>query len=162
VAVACPDRASVVIYMGDGEQTAAGAPTSFAPLRRLVQGGLVLGYGTAAGATMPAHQMTYAQTDQILVMNPRTGQPAVSHLDEVRLRGLAVELGLTYVHRGDGAAPTVPAPAVRLVVNAVSDLPGGSTEFTWIGALLLAVLLLGELFATVVALGRSGLPRGPR
>lgn len=162
VAAAYPDRASVVVYMGDGEHTAAAAPTSFVPLRRLAQGGLVVGYGTAAGATMPEHHMTYAQTDQALVLDPKTGQPAVSHADEVRLRGIAGELGLKYVHRDGGPAPAVPAPTVRLVVNEVSDLPGGSTEFTWIGALVLAVLLLGELAGTVVALGRAGLPRRPR
>lgn len=161
VAAAYPDRASLVLYLGDGEHTAQAPPSSFEPVAALVQGGIVLGYGTAAGATMPARQTTREAATVALVQDPATGQPAVSHADEDRLRGLAGELGLGYAHRDGTAALAIPAPTVRLVVTELSELAAGSTEFTWLCALALIALLLGELAQAVLALARSGLPRTP-
>ncbi|WP_066581821.1 vWA domain-containing protein [Cellulomonas timonensis] len=170
VADAYPDRATVVVYLGDGEQTADDDPVSFGPVAPLVQGGLVLGYGTAAGATIPARQVSDRSAGGELVLDPATGQPALSRADEAALTRLAGQLGLPYAHRDDSPTPTIPAPTVRTVVANAADLPAGlvgavpagSSEHTWIGAIVLTVLLLGELFGTVVALGRSGLPRRPR
>lgn len=156
-----PDRSTLLLYLGDGEHTAAGEPVSLAPLADLVQGGAVLGYGTAEGAGMPARQAGERGGTTPLV-DPATGQPAVSRADGDRLRTLADELGLPYVHRDGGEAPTVPAPEVRLVFGPAGDVPAGSTEYTWVGALVLLGLLLVELVATLVALVRAGLPRSAR
>ena len=97
-----------------------------------------------------------------LITDPATGEPAVSRADGARLRTLADELGLPYVHRDGGSVPTVPAPEVRLVFGPGGNIPAGSTEYTWVGALALVGLLLVELAATVVAFVRAGLPRRAR
>ena len=44
-----PERARLVFYFGDGEQTAAQDPRPFDIASQLINGGAVLGYGTAAG-----------------------------------------------------------------------------------------------------------------
>ncbi|GMA89838.1 VWA domain-containing protein [Homoserinibacter gongjuensis] len=48
-ASASPDRARMVFYFGDGEQTASTEPESFAASAREVASGAVFGYGTDAG-----------------------------------------------------------------------------------------------------------------
>ncbi|GIG19889.1 hypothetical protein Cch01nite_06130 [Cellulomonas chitinilytica] len=159
VAAAYPDRSTVVVYLGDGENTAAGEPESFAPLHDLVQGGLVLGYGTSAGAPMTA-RLTGDGAGPVL--DPATGQPAVSHADAEALDTLARDLGLTHVARAGGPAPTVPDPTVRQVTTDVSGLPSGSTEYTWMAALAVVLLLLLDGAGTVLSLGRAAVPRGAR
>src|SRR5690606_3760887 len=51
-AKAAPDRSRMVFYLGDGEQTSSGEPESFKGGAKYVDGGLVLGYGTADGGPM--------------------------------------------------------------------------------------------------------------
>lgn len=162
VAEAQPDRSSVVVYLGDGEHTSSEERQSMAPLVPLVQGGLVLGYGTAAGATMPATELSQG-AEQALVLDPATGEPAVSRADEAALSEIADELGLPYTQRRGGEPPRIPDPTVREVAAAGLDaVPAGSTEWTWVGALALGALLLVELAATVVEIVRAGVPRRRR
>src|SRR5690606_39283043 len=47
-----PDRSRMVFYLGDGEQTSSGEPESFKGGAKYVDGGAVLGYGTAEGGPM--------------------------------------------------------------------------------------------------------------
>lgn len=154
VAQTYPDRSTVVLYLGDGEHTAQTPPASLAPLADLVQGGLVLGYGTPAGATMPARG-----ADGSLVLVPATGEPAVSRADADQLRALADDLGVEHVQRTDGPPPPVAAPTVRPTETELSGVPGGSEEYTWWAALALAGLLALDLAGTLVGLVRSGVPR---
>ncbi len=53
-AEASPERGRMVFYLGDGEQTASSEPESFASSAKYVDGGAVLGYGTAV-TTAPLH-----------------------------------------------------------------------------------------------------------
>lgn len=154
VAETYPDRSTVVLYLGDGEHTATTPAASMAPLSDLVQGGLVLGYGTPSGATMPARGL-----DGGLVLDPATAQPAVSRADADRLEGLAEDLGVEHVQRTEGAPPTVAAPTVRPSPTELDGVPGGSEEYTWWAALVLAGLLALDLAGTLVGLVRSGIPR---
>ncbi|MGY4642895.1 vWA domain-containing protein [Cellulomonas sp. URHB0016] len=159
VAATYPDRSTVVVYLGDGENTAGGERESFAPLHGLVQGGLVLGYGTTEGAPMTARLSGGGAAP---LLDPATGQPAVSHADAAALHALASDLGVGSVARQGGPAPTVPAPTERQVTTDVGGLPPGTTEYTWIAALAVVLLLLLDGAGTVLALGRAALPRGAR
>src|SRR5690606_1021757 len=51
-AESAPDRARMVFYFGDGEQTVSSDPESFGGSAEYVDGGAVLGYGTAEGGPM--------------------------------------------------------------------------------------------------------------
>jgi Ca-activated chloride channel family protein len=97
-----PERGRIVFYLGDGEHTAEAPPAPFAIPRELVQGGAVLGYGTAEGGRMPSTISRYGSAGRY-IQDPRTGEDALSRLDEGMLRTLGSQLGLPYVHRVAGA-----------------------------------------------------------
>lgn len=100
-----PSNVRLVYFLSDGENTdgenssAAAQLRSYAELAPLVDGGAVLGYGTPEGGRMkvwdgvtPADQAPY-------IVDDATGTDAISKLDEVTLRTIAEQLGVTYVHR---------------------------------------------------------------
>lgn len=89
-----PAAKRYLIYLGDGEQTASDPRVSAAPLAALLDGALVYGYGTTAGATMLRQQ---GSTEVVSL----DGEPQVSRIDEQSLRQLAEELGGEYEHRTD-------------------------------------------------------------
>lgn len=97
-----PERGRIVFYLGDGEHTAETPPAPFTIPRQLVQGGAVLGYGTAEGGRMPSTISRYGSAGSYL-QDPQTGEDALSRLDEEMLRELGSQLGLPYVHRVAGA-----------------------------------------------------------
>jgi Ca-activated chloride channel homolog len=110
-----PASMRLVFFLSDGEQTAEGEPRSFEDLAPLVDGGAVLGYGTAEGGHMKEYDPDVAPEDAEYVVD--RSQPsedgeaprAVSVLDEETLRVLADQLGVPYVHR---EAPTETASLV--------------------------------------------------
>jgi Ca-activated chloride channel family protein len=162
-ALSHPDRARIVFYLGDGEQTAAEPPEPFVLASGLVQGGGVLGYGTAQGGPMAATLSRYG-ADLGHVKDPRTGEDAISVIDESRLRDIAEQLGVAYTHRsaGDPIAPVVAGIDLdRFGHDAVDPQARlqGRHELYW--ALLLGVALIGawELGRAVTAV-RAARPRG--
>ncbi|GAA1895852.1 VWA domain-containing protein [Lapillicoccus jejuensis] len=158
-----PERARVVFYLGDGEQTADGALEPFAVDPALVGGGAVLGYGTAAGGRM-------RQTDQGAdgyVDDPSTGEPALSRLDESNLQAIARQLKVPYLHRtaADGAAGIV--ARVRLddsARSAASDerSVAGRVELYWVALLGLAGLAAWEAAATLAGVWTTRRRTGSR
>lgn len=103
-----PERGRVVFYLGDGEQTAPGDPAPFRIPKGLVQGGSVLGYGTADGGPMATTLSRYGSGDDH-VKDPSTGEDAISVIDEARLKAIAAQLGVGYLHRsaGDPSGPMI-------------------------------------------------------
>ncbi|MDQ2757326.1 MAG: VWA domain-containing protein [Actinomycetota bacterium] len=146
-----PDRARVVFYLGDGEQTASGQPTPFELGADLVAGGAVLGYGTSQGGQM---KETGTGRDGF-VTDPTTGAPAVSTIDEPALQDIARQLSLPYLHRTSPRdAPVL--DAVRLDPSGVlsptsSSSASGRLELCWVALLLLALVAAWELAATLAA-----------
>lgn len=135
------DRHVVVVFASDGENTAHGTQRSYADVAPLVDGGLVLGYGTDRGARMPLSETRPAG----FVPDTRTGRDAVSRRDAGNLRVVARELGLTYMSRTTqggldelAALLTPPASVERATV-------AGEEDLTWLLALLLLPLVLVEL-----------------
>lgn len=139
-----PGDPIIVIYMGDGEQTAESPVDSFAELRGQVSGGFVLGYGTEEGAPMP--RSTYTGLSDEYVIDPSTGEPAISYIDESNLQTIASESGLTYLHRS-------PDTALRSSLDGLSDgdaevsmdrMREARVDMYWVFAFPLAVLLAWE------------------
>ncbi|HEY0217587.1 MAG TPA: VWA domain-containing protein [Cellulomonas sp.] len=141
-----PGHVRLVFVLSDGEQTADGEVASFAELAPLVDGGGVLGYGTAEGGQM----QTSDGEGYILGAD---GQPGVSHLDESALRTLADQLGVTYLHR-DG-------PDDAALAALVADVQGESevradgrfvqvwSPAVWPAAAVLVLLLVVEVWLLV-------------
>ncbi len=138
-----PERARLVYFISDGEQTVDEQPRSFAGLAPHVTGGAVLGYGTPAGGRMPDPD---AGDPSAYVTGP-DGQTALSRIDEDNLQRIARELGVDYHHR------TAPGGLhVDLGQVTVSAAPGGDAarvstfELYWLLAIGVAALALCELW----------------
>ncbi len=145
-----PGNARVVFFLSDGEinaGTASDPVASYAELAPLVDGGAVLGYGTAAGGKMRIADVRGTATEYIA--DP-SGGDAVSRLDEPRLRGLAAALGVDYETRTE--ANELDTAATAAVAAAQSE--GGASDLryrylgwplVWLAAGLLAVEIAIEL-----------------
>lgn len=148
-----PGAPAVVIYMGDGEQTAADAPQPFDNVADLVDAGLVLGYGTEQGA--PMLESTYDGTDPAYVQDPTTGEDAISRIDEQALQQIADEMGITYVHRDalTELAPTLTTMTSQQGEVDLTEYQEARLDLYWVLAVPLFLLLTWELwtFANAIA-----------
>lgn len=159
-AESAPDRARMVFYLGDGEQTATTAPESFSDAAEYVDGGAVLGYGTSAGGPMkitsgtvpvPSTGSGDEGSDEYIEYQ---GAPAMSVIDEANLQNVADELGVPLQIR-DAAAelvlPEAPSTTTTRTDTSADGTVGNVTELYWVFALLI-VLLLGVELARATAL----------
>ncbi len=139
-----PDRPRYVVMMTDGENTAPGRARSYAPVAPLVDEGIVAGYGTKEGGPMPLP----GESPTAWVVDPRTGEPAVSRLHEPTLRTIAEELGLPYLHRrAPGGLAEVTDSWERGETpqdESGAELPA-ELELVWLLAVPLLLLALVEL-----------------
>jgi hypothetical protein len=137
-----PRAKNLVFYFG------AGAGESRVPQRQFelpegaVDGGAVLGYGTVEGGPVP-------------------GSDGVrSAIDEPALRGVADQIGVSYVQR-DTATPVAAAlPDQGIEVgppSTVASPPGARTELYWALAIGAAVLILIELYLVLREFRRTRL-----
>ena len=154
-----PASVRLVFFMSDGEQTVEGELESFAPLAELVDGGAVLGYGTAAGAQMRSFDGSYRPDAPFIQDFSQPGEPpAVSRIDEANLRAIAEQLGVPYVHR-PGPGPTADVVAGIDVAELAGDGRGDITstrDVVWPWALAAGLLLLWEAWAWARAAARPG------
>lgn len=144
-----PGSQNMVFYLGEGAGGSTAPQSSFSVGGR-VSGGAVFGYGTPAGGPVPGAYVGGAVT----YVADRTGAPVISGLDEPRLRRVADDLGVPYVHRESGVPVAGSLPALRpgagaeTAVVTSTPLPR-QAELYWVLALLAAVLLLPEIFLLV-------------
>jgi Ca-activated chloride channel family protein len=104
-----PQRIRLLFYLGDGEQTAASAVQTFAPIAPYINGGGVLGYGTTTGAKVPNETdlgTTNSTQPYITTVDPATQTltPAVSHTNPTALQAIASQLKVTYQDRNQGGS----------------------------------------------------------
>ncbi len=164
-----PGNVRLVFLFSDGENTDGSASEageqfrSFAELQPLVDGGAVLGYGTAEGGTMRSYDGTADTgfgTDAPYITDG-TGQPAVSRINEDNLRTVANQLGVQYVHRIE------PGPVEDLVagVDVAQITADGRRDVTsyedvyWPFAVALALLLVWEAWDLTREVPKSGRKR---
>ena len=157
-----PERRRVVVLVSDGEVTAEEPiEESFAPIADLVDGGVVLGYGTAAGGPMRQWSGLEGQAQAPYVVDPATGDVAVSRIDEDTLRAMAEEMDVGYVHR------TAPG-GIGTVLGDLGTGRGRQTtgseltvtqDRSWVLAWPLLALVLAEVAVAVAELARVSRPR---
>lgn len=141
-----PERRRVVVYVGDGEDTTGGGSDSdFGDVAELVAGGAVLGYGTEDGAKMPAADDL--SLDAGYVEDPESGESAVSRADLDRLREIAGDLDVDFLHRtsSGGLDEVVDAFEASYVDGERGEGPPAKHDLTWILGLVLLGLVLLEL-----------------
>lgn len=150
-AKASPERARMVFYLGDGEQTASREPESFASSAKYVDGGAVLGYGTAEGGPMKKTTGAGAAAGGYIEYQ---GSPAMSVIDEVNLRQVSEQLGIEYQHRTADAGIELPEAPSSTTDYAASGEVGNVIELYWIAALVLIVLLAVEVALATMSIVR--------
>lgn len=137
-----PDRRRILLYLGDGEVTESRAALrSFDPVRPLVGGGLVLGYGTTSGGRMRV--FADGGDDQSFLTLP-SGADALSRIDEGNLQAMASQAGITYLH---STRPGSVTRAMSAIPRTYAAAPGSGTarhDVTWLLGLVLAGLALVE------------------
>lgn len=139
-----PDSSVLVYFLSDGENTDDRESATFSQLAGYVDGGAVLGYGTAAGGPMKAQG---GEDDGEYITGPGGGQ-GISSIDEQQLRTIAGQMGVPYLHRDDPEAPIegtmegitlepIPIESEREVTS--------FEDWYWIASIPLAALLIWEL-----------------
>ncbi|OPX06478.1 VWA domain-containing protein [Mycobacterium sp. AT1] len=125
-----PRAKNLVFYLGAGAAEAALPPRDFNLPEGSVDGGAVLGYGTAAGGSIPGTDVT--------------GSP----VDEATLRGVADQIGVPYALRSgaDDLASVLPADPTGDDPATAGSRTASRTELYWAPAALAAVLVLLELY----------------
>ena len=93
------DTDSVVFILSDGENTDGNVQQGFGKLGGEISGGAVMGYGTASGGQMEYYDELI--DDHRWIMEPGTGEPGVTRIDEENLEFVADELGLPYINMSD-------------------------------------------------------------
>ncbi|WP_156253469.1 vWA domain-containing protein [Pseudactinotalea terrae] len=149
-----PSNVRLVFFMSDGENTngsnsdAGDGFASFADLAPLIDGGAVLGYGTAEGGRMRSYDGTDSSgygTDAPYITD-EGGADAISRIDETALRTVADQLGVQYSHRI--APDDLGALVEDIDLQAIAD--DGRRDLTtytdvyWPAAVLLGLLLAWE------------------
>lgn len=127
-----PKSTNLVFYFGSGAGGSEAPQGRFDPGPGTVDGGAVLGYGTAT---------------------PADGAP----LNEAALRGVADQLGVPYTHREYGRPldSQLPETAATQSGGVTDPAQGTRTELYWMLALVVAGLVLVEIYLNVRELRRS-------
>lgn len=142
------DRAKIVLYFGDGEQTASAEPESFEPLQEFIEQARVYGYGTETGGRMKIQTGYYISTGDDEYIKDSAGVEGLSILDAANLEAIATQLGGEYNHRSSDTRIT----AVNLTQDQKLDLQkeegasvNNTTEYYWIFLIPVALLLIIEI-----------------
>lgn len=139
-----PDSHILVYFLSDGENTDDRESESFGQVNPLVDGGAVLGYGTAEGGPMKTRG---GENDGQYIPDPAGGQ-AVSTIDQPQLEKIAADLGVPYLHRTDPEAPiegTMEGITLRPVPIESARSVASFEDWYWIAAIPLAALFIWEL-----------------
>lgn len=152
-----PGHMRLVFLLSDGEQTVEEQRASFAALATLVDGGAVLGYGTAQGGPMRSYDGSLDPApDAPYIPDPDdAGRPGLSKADEANLRALADELGVPYLHRAepdDAVATLVEDVDPQQVAGATGRERTSWSPVVWPFALVVAGVLLAETWLSVTDL----------
>ncbi|MDR3106897.1 MAG: VWA domain-containing protein [Bifidobacteriaceae bacterium] len=153
-----PERARLIYYLGDGEQTRDEPAESFGELAELVDGGAVLGYGTAAGGKMLEHQESVlgeplAPAEYIRGPDGEFGR---SKIDEEALRRIASDLGVPYSHRSATDPVESALWSGELPERTLEEETSGSRPLGFLAAIVIFGLLVWEL---ALALPRASLAK---
>lgn len=157
-AESAPDRSRMVFYLGDGEQTVSTEPESFSASAEYVDGGAVLGYGTAEGGPMKVTSGSVGPADEGGEYIEYQGENAMSVIDEANLQTIADDLGVEYQLRSADTPLTLPEAPTTTTNYTESGSVGNVIELYWIFALVMVLLLGVEIArATILIAQMRGL-----
>lgn len=150
-----PDRARLVFFFSDGEETAeqaSGQAAPFTSISELISGGAVYGYGTTEGGKMPIQSGYFVSNDRGYIQDPSTGKDALSKIDEANLETIAQELNVPYYHR----SYDTPVEIEKLDMELSPDFINTKvvTDYTWLLSGVFVLLLSLNLGLIITSLRR--------
>jgi len=158
-----PQDVRLVFLLADGEDTRGDGSSGessvegYRALAPLVDGGAVLGYGTAAGGRMRSWDGS-PRPDQPYIMDESQpgSPPAVSRIDEENLRAVAGALGVPYLHRTapGGLAALAEGIDVETVIEDGRTTVNVYRDVYWPFVWVVVALLAWEAFDQLGALRR--------
>lgn len=97
------ENAHIVFFISDGESNAKRDNPNFEALRKYIDSGAVLGYGTKQGGPMQVYSYYDSDDTEYLYYydDDNNYRKAISKIDERSLKDIATAMGLTYVHMED-------------------------------------------------------------
>ncbi|MFC0673394.1 vWA domain-containing protein [Brachybacterium hainanense] len=148
-----PESSRLVYVLSDGENTDGQESEPFTPVASMIDGGAVLGYGTAEGGPM---RVEGGEKDGEYITDS-SGAQGRSSIDEQQLETIAGQMGVPYLHRTD---PEEPIEGTREGIE-LRPVPIESTarvpsfeDWYWIAAIPLTGLFIWELGAMTYRLPR--------
>ncbi|PJM79252.1 vWA domain-containing protein [Bifidobacterium scaligerum] len=153
-----PDDAIILYLISDGEQTSNVTRRTFSSLRQYLDDGFTIGMGSTAGGKIPiiADGVSAGDSNNTgqWVIDPDTGQPGVSKMDEDTLKAIADEISGTYaaMNATTTAANALSAKASNQwkVTTTVKERTR-VTSTLWPLAIALTALLAWEIGAWLAA-----------
>lgn len=150
-----PDDTTVLYLLSDGEETTQRKRRTFSSLRAYITHAFVIGVGSSKGARIPLEKTAIQLDDSSSdgnewVIDPTTGEPGISKLDENNLRNIADELSGKYMHStvnrkfGEEAKPIL---SHQWRMNETAKPRLRPEPIIWPFAAIAAILLLWELMA---------------
>lgn len=139
-----PESHRLVYFLSDGENTDGEESEPFSSTAGLIDGGAVLGYGTAAGGPMKT-QGGSADGEYI---TDASGARGISSIDETQLQTIAGQMGVPYLHRTDPEEPlegTMDGITLQPVPMEASREVASFEDWYWVAAIPLAAALIWEL-----------------
>jgi len=149
---ATPDRARIVFYFGDGEQTVSQDPQSFSSSAEYITNGAVYGYGTEQGGKMKQQNgyiITSNQDEYIMDTTQTPPIEALSKINVPNLESIAQQLNVDYVQRSSNEPPKLPEiDSSDITLSGTSQIDA-TYELTWLLALMAYTLLVIEAGITI-------------
>jgi Ca-activated chloride channel family protein len=141
------DRANIVLYFGDGEQTSSEDPESFESLKKNVEQSKVYGYGTEEGGRMKIQTGYYVSNGKQEYIQDNSGKDGLSIINEENLKAIANQLGGEYEHRTvDGRIQAIDlTDDQKLGLKQEEGSSVNNTqEFYWIFLIPVALIMIVE------------------
>ncbi len=140
----------VLFFISDGEITNKETLESFSDLKEYVDNGAVLGYGTTTGGQMEIRSF---YSDELEVIEDRRSypiKPAVSKIDELNLKKIADDIGISYIHMESSS--NVDSVLQKIKKHAMTEETDkkieGHRDIYFIFVIPLLFLLLYEIYDT--------------
>lgn len=154
-----PEARQFVYLFGDGESRGAAGKKNkqtYAQIRRFIDGGSVLGYGTSKGGKMKKTDISGIGSDYI--QDPKTNQIAISKIDEKTLKAVAKQLKVNYSHR-TSLGLGIDVPDISEIEEEVRVGKEHRSPVLWPAGIVLILLVCWEV---VVMMPRIRLRAGKR
>lgn len=143
-------RKRIVFFISDGEITNDEKLKSYSDLKKNVDSGAVLGYGTNKGGKMKVKKYSFSDSTEYLDDNTQNTYPypkAISKIDEGNLKQIAKDLGIEYVHMQKTSDVDKTLKKISSNINKETTKFGVNTydDTYYIFAIMLTMVLFFEL-----------------